>query len=318
MNVFDTEELRRALEAADADPALGPALDLARVHALGYSLGAATVLAAAAAGIDLNAVAAHCTAHGNEDAAFCEPPPLLWRLVQRLRKPVSIEDMPNQFFVEPFVNGRVAVVAPMGQGLRFVPEHFVAVRTTVIAIEGDDIVPPPFHAEPLASALPPERLAGFVSVVGRHYAFIAPFPEWLTSKEDVPVAKDPEGFDRPGFIEHKAETGTMDSPSVFSARDLRHRSGELFRDAEEGRLAIITKHGYPSILAVPFSERLLELGVHRTLALHLFEEHKLTLTRAAKLAGVTPEEFIDMMGEVDVPAVDYPPGDLDEELSTAS
>ena len=110
----------------------------------------------------------------------------------------------------------------------------------------------------------------------------------------------------------------MDSPSVFSARALRQRSGDLFRDAEKGRLAIITKHGHPSILAVPFNERLLELGVHRTLALHLFGEHRLTLARAAKLAGVTPKEFIDMLGEADVPAVDYPPGDLDEELSAAS
>ena len=110
----------------------------------------------------------------------------------------------------------------------------------------------------------------------------------------------------------------MDSLGVFSARDLRQRSGELFRDAEKGRLAVITKHGQPSILALPFNERLLELGVHRTLALHLFERHRLTLTRAAKLAGVTPEEFVVMLGEAGVPAVDYPPEELKKELSAAS
>ena len=110
----------------------------------------------------------------------------------------------------------------------------------------------------------------------------------------------------------------MDTPGVFSARDLRHRSGELFRDAEKGRLAVITKHGHPSILALPFNERLLELGVHRTLALHLFEEHHLTLARAAKLAEVTPEEFVALLGEADIPAVDYPPEELDEEVSAAS
>lgn len=39
---------------------------------------------------------------------------------------------------------------------------------------------------------------------------------------------------------------------VFSVRDLRIRSGDLLRDAEEGRLAVITKHGRPAILALPF------------------------------------------------------------------
>ena len=195
------EELRRALEAARADPLLGLALDLTRVHALGYSLGGATVIAAAGAGIDLGVVEVHCDAHGVEDAAFCEPPPLLWRIVQRLRNPVSIEDMPDRFFVEPFVTGSVAAVAPIGQGLEIVPEDFVAARVLVIAIEGDRIAQPRFHAEALAAAVPPGRLEGLLSVPGHHFGFIAPFPEWLTSKEDIPVAEDPEGFDRSAFIE---------------------------------------------------------------------------------------------------------------------
>ena len=110
----------------------------------------------------------------------------------------------------------------------------------------------------------------------------------------------------------------MDSLGVLSARDLRQRSGELFKDAEEGHLVLITKHGRPSILAVPFDERLLEHGVHRALALHLFERHHLTLARAAKVAAVTPEEFVILLGRAGIPAVDYSPEELDEEISAAS
>lgn len=110
----------------------------------------------------------------------------------------------------------------------------------------------------------------------------------------------------------------MASLGVLSARDLRQRSGELFKDAEEGRLVLITKHGRPSILAVPFDDRLLELGVHRALALHLFERGQATLTRAAKVAGVTAEEFVSLLGRAGIPAVDYPPEELDEELGAAS
>ena len=110
----------------------------------------------------------------------------------------------------------------------------------------------------------------------------------------------------------------MASIGVLSARDLRQRSGELFKNAEEGRLVLITKHGRPSILAVPFDERLLELGIHRALALHLFERNHATLTQAAKVAGVTPEEFAGLLGRAGIPAVDYPPEELDEEFGPAS
>ena len=110
----------------------------------------------------------------------------------------------------------------------------------------------------------------------------------------------------------------MVSFGVFSARDLRQRSGALLKNSEEGRLAVVTKHGRPSILAVPFTKRLLELGVHRTLALHLFENRHLTLARAAKLAMMTLEEFVDLLGETGTPAADYPPEELDDEIRAAS
>ena len=81
---------------------------------------------------------------------------------------------------------------------------------------------------------------------------------------------------------------------------------------------LITKHGRPSILAVPFDDRLLELGIHRALALHLFERNHATLTQAAKVAGVTPEEFVGLLGRAEIPAVDYSPEELDEEIGAAS
>jgi len=35
---------------------------------------------------------------------------------------------------------------------------------------------------------------------------------------------------------------------VFTVRDLRERTGDLMRDAEAGRLALIAKHGRPKFL----------------------------------------------------------------------
>lgn len=104
---------------------------------------------------------------------------------------------------------------------------------------------------------------------------------------------------------------------VFTARELRNRSGELLRDAEEGRLSLITKHGRPTILAIPFGKRLLDEGLHRTIAASLFERGLATLAQAARLANLSLEAFVELLGELDIPAVDYPAEELVEELELA-
>ena len=104
---------------------------------------------------------------------------------------------------------------------------------------------------------------------------------------------------------------------VFTVRDLRNRTGDLMRDAEEGRLSIITKHGRPAILAVPFDERLLAIGVHRSLAVHLFEAGQATLAQAARLAELSVERFLDVLAEAGVPAVSYPKDELAAEVEIA-
>ena len=108
----------------------------------------------------------------------------------------------------------------------------------------------------------------------------------------------------------------MDSVATFSVRDLRQRSAELLRTAEEGRLAIVTKHGRPTILAVPFDHRLLDVGVHRVLAMRLFEQRHLTLAQAAKVADLDVEDFIELLEHYGAAAVSYPASELDDELRT--
>ena len=109
----------------------------------------------------------------------------------------------------------------------------------------------------------------------------------------------------------------METLDVFSVRDLRTRCGDLLKDAERGQVSLITKHGRPAILAVPFDRRLLDQGVHRTLALSLFESRQLTLAQAAKVAGLSLDGFIDLIGSLGLAAVDYPAEELDDELHVA-
>lgn len=102
---------------------------------------------------------------------------------------------------------------------------------------------------------------------------------------------------------------------TFSIRDLRERSGDLVRQAEAGRLSIVAKHGRPLFVAVPMDEHLLKQGVAVALAVRLFAEKAVSLGKAAKLAGLSIEDFIAHLGAAGVPAVDYPPEELDDELA---
>jgi len=101
---------------------------------------------------------------------------------------------------------------------------------------------------------------------------------------------------------------------AFTVRDLRERTGELIRDAEEGKLSLVTKHGHPVFIAVPFDDWLVAFGVRVALAMRLFEEEVVSLAQATKLAGVAEEEFLEKLAAAGVAVARYPPDELNEEV----
>ncbi len=103
---------------------------------------------------------------------------------------------------------------------------------------------------------------------------------------------------------------------TFTVRDLRERTGQLIRDAEGGKLSIVTKHGQPVFVAVPFNETLVREGVGVALAVKLFEEEVVSLGKAAKLAGLTRLQFMEHLSKLNIPVVRYSSDELERELET--
>lgn len=100
---------------------------------------------------------------------------------------------------------------------------------------------------------------------------------------------------------------------IFTVRDLRERTGTLIHDAEMGKLSLVTKHGRPVFLAIPFGEELLELGLSSAIAIKLYQEETLTLGKAAKLAGQPIEAFIEKLGKLGIPVVNYSATEISKE-----
>lgn len=103
---------------------------------------------------------------------------------------------------------------------------------------------------------------------------------------------------------------------TFTVRDLRERTGELIRDAESGELSVITKHGRPIFVALPFDETLIKSGIGLSFAIKLFRDDVLSISKAAKLADCSVARFTEELSKQGIPVVQYSADELDDELNT--
>lgn len=198
------QDLARALTAVLQAPEFSEVVDPKHVHGLGYSLGGATTMLAAGAGFASKRLAQHCRANEDVDPHFCEDSGMINRFIHFIRSfrhDVELPDTQDPFRNPPLLTGQAVVVAPVFQGIDPSPSISLT-KLTVIAIQGDEIALPKFHAQPLFEAVSAGAgvVADYREISGHHFAFIAPFPKWLADEEDIPVAKDPEGFDRSFFL----------------------------------------------------------------------------------------------------------------------
>ena len=102
---------------------------------------------------------------------------------------------------------------------------------------------------------------------------------------------------------------------TFTVRDLRERTGALIRGAEEGRLSVVTKHGAPVFVAVPFDEILVREGITVALAVHLFDEEQISLGKAAQLAGMGRVEFTKHLAQLNIPVIRTDAVELERDLA---
>lgn len=100
----------------------------------------------------------------------------------------------------------------------------------------------------------------------------------------------------------------------FGVRDLRERIGDYANQAKSGVMSVISRNGTPLTLNIPFDDQLIMLGAHKTLAIKLYEEEILTLSKAARYAGVKTDEFIKLLGAAGI-SVLGDTEDLKNELS---
>ena len=97
----------------------------------------------------------------------------------------------------------------------------------------------------------------------------------------------------------------MKSINIFSINDISTHSDEFIQYIDRGEMSLVTTQNRPSFIAVPFNHRLLVHGINLTMAMNLFETGMLTISQAAKIANLSIEDFIELLGEEEISVVDY-------------
>lgn len=101
---------------------------------------------------------------------------------------------------------------------------------------------------------------------------------------------------------------------AFAVRDLREHTGELVRNAESGGYSVVSKHGRPLFVALPFSDALLASGVSVALADKMVLQAELSVAAGAKLAGMPYARYLQHLGAMGYSMLDES-ADLEAELS---
>ncbi|MCP4232371.1 MAG: prevent-host-death family protein [Aestuariibacter sp.] len=101
----------------------------------------------------------------------------------------------------------------------------------------------------------------------------------------------------------------------FGIRNLRENIGSYTAEAEAGTISVITRNGTPLTVNIPFDDTLLKLGAHKALAVKLYQDDVLTLSKAAQLAKTPIDQFVAILGSAGVSVIGYDVQELEQELN---
>jgi predicted HTH domain antitoxin len=106
----------------------------------------------------------------------------------------------------------------------------------------------------------------------------------------------------------------VNSMKSIGIRALRENPGLLSQAAAEGKLLLVTNRSEPVSIALPFGDDLIKAGIHVQLAIKLFEEGVLTLSKAANLAHMSVEHFMSSLASLGITVVHQSADELLEDL----
>ncbi len=101
---------------------------------------------------------------------------------------------------------------------------------------------------------------------------------------------------------------------TIGIRSLRENPSVLNQCANLGEYVLLTNRNQPMSLSIPFSQSLLDNGVHISMAVSLFEQGVITLVKAAKIAKMPVQDFLLCLNDYGVVVVEQSQQELHDDL----
>ena len=181
------QDLRAALDAAKADPAIGPHMDIQRLGVSGFSAGGFTSLVSAGARVDMNRFLAFCKTHPTD--GVCAPQKEFVVTMDQAQAALASPELAVEAaragddHTIPGVKAAFAIAPAIVQALP--PEGLAKIKVPVAIILGDadPVAPPDTNGLVAAKAIPHAELKVLPGV--GHYDFLSTCT--ATGKAVVPI-----------------------------------------------------------------------------------------------------------------------------------
>ena len=97
--------------------------------------------------------------------------------------------------------------------------------------------------------------------------------------------------------------------------ELIRQPQRLIDDAQRGDSAIVTVNGEPVLFAMPLGKGVDARKVLLDMAATLFDREQVSLSLAARIAGLSYSEMVDELGRRDIAVIRLEAGELERELA---
>lgn len=100
----------------------------------------------------------------------------------------------------------------------------------------------------------------------------------------------------------------------FDINDIRKNPDTLLNCAASGQFSIVTRSGHALLLAVPFDAHAETPGLATVVALQLFKDQQVSLSGAARIAGLSYSDMINCAARSGIPVIDLTVSELAQQL----
>jgi predicted HTH domain antitoxin len=97
-------------------------------------------------------------------------------------------------------------------------------------------------------------------------------------------------------------------------RELKNNPAAMTKHLEKGDAVFVTKHGKPIGITLPFSEKMLEMGMLKAVALEQYKQGLVSLGKMAEMMGITKPDAVKLLNDLHIDWLGYDEKEIEKQI----